>query len=376
VGNKLGGTGTSGAGNGSATGQIYTFDRGAPTVSSINRADANPTTAASVSWTVTFSEPVTGVNASDFALANTGLGGTPAITDVTGSGTTYTVTASTGSGSGSVGLNLVDDDSIADSVGNKLGGTGTSGAGNGSATGQVYDFDRTPPAVSSINRADANPTSAASVNWTVTFSESVTGVNSADFALANTGLGGTPAITNVSGSGTTYTVTASTGSGSGSLGLNLVDDDSIADGLGNKLGGTGAGNGNSTGQVYTVDRGAPPPVFNFSGFKAPVDNLPMLNQVKGGSNVPFKFSLGGNKGMNIFEAGYPKSQAISCSSLAPVDVLEITDSPGNSILTYDAATGLYHYNWKTDKTWTGCRQFVMKFADGTTYGRADFKFTK
>jgi hypothetical protein len=106
-----------------------------------------------------------------------------------------------------------------------------------------------------------------------------------------------------------------------------------------------------------------------------VDNLPTLNAVKAGSNVPLKFSLGGNKGMNIFADGYPKSQVILCNSSALLDGLEITDSPGNSSLSYDAATGLYHYNWKTDKSWTNCRQLVMKFIDGS-YGRADFKFTK
>ena len=61
----------------------------------------------------------------------------------------------------------------------------------------------------------------------------------------------------VSGGGASYTVTASSGTGSGTLGLNLVDDDSITDAAGNKLGGTGAGNGNFTGQVYTIDRTAP-----------------------------------------------------------------------------------------------------------------------
>jgi hypothetical protein len=200
---------------------------------------------------------VTGVDSTDFALAHTGLGGSPAITNVSGSGDTYTVTASTGSGSGTLGLNLTDDDSIADGVGNKLGGTGTTGAGNGSFTGEIYTIDRGAPVVSSINRVGATPTKAASVDWTVKFSKSVTGVDSSDFALANTGLGGSPAITNVSGSGDTYTVTASTGTGSGTLGLNLVDDDSIADSVGNKLGGTGTGNGNFTGQVYTVDKVAP-----------------------------------------------------------------------------------------------------------------------
>ena len=95
------------------------------------------------------------------------------------------------------------------------------------------------------------------MSWTVTFSESVTGVDTTDFALAPTG--GSPAHRSrrVTGTGTTCTVTVNTGSGDGTLGLNLVDDDSIVDGAGNKLGGTGAGNGNLTGEVYTIDKTAP-----------------------------------------------------------------------------------------------------------------------
>jgi hypothetical protein len=54
-------------------------------------------------------------------------------------------------------------------------------------------------------------------------------------------------------------VTATTGfNGAGTLGLKLVDNDSIKDLAGNKLGGTGLGNGNFTGQVYTIDKIAPP----------------------------------------------------------------------------------------------------------------------
>ena len=86
-----------------------------------------------------------------------------------------TVTASSGSGSGTLGLNLVDNDTIIDANGNKLGGAG---AGNGSFTGAVYTLDRTAPTVTAISRAAANPTSADTVSWTVTFSESVTGVDS------------------------------------------------------------------------------------------------------------------------------------------------------------------------------------------------------
>ena len=146
--------------------------------------------------------------------------------------------------------------------------SGASGGVNGGVTDLYAHFrptDTTPPQVSSINRADASPTNASSVHWTVTFSESVSGVDSGDFALVNSGLGGTPAITSVTGGGASYTVTASTGSGNGTLGLNLNDNDSITDAAGNKLGGTGTGtagsggtgNGSFTGQVYTLDRTAP-----------------------------------------------------------------------------------------------------------------------
>ncbi len=253
-----------------STDNSVAWDGVAPTVVSINRVTATPTLAASVQWTVIFSKAVTGVNAADFALSASGLGGTPAITGVAGSATTYTVTASTGSGSGSLTLLLDDDDSIVDALGNRLGGAG---AGNGDFTGQAYTLDRTAPSVVSIARVGASPTNASSnLQWTVVFSESVTGVNSADFATVRTGLGGTPAVTGVTGSGTTYTVTASTGSGSGTLGLNLVDDDSIVDALTNRLGGTGTGNGNFTGEVYTVDRTAPTVTVNQAAGQADPTN--------------------------------------------------------------------------------------------------------
>ena len=106
--------------------------------------------------------------------------------------------------------------------------------------------DTTAPNVTAIARADANPTNDASESWNVTFSESVSGVGTADFALANSGLTG-PSITGVTGSGANYTVTANTGSGDGTFGLKLVDD-SIVDGVSNKLGGMGTtttGNGTS-----------------------------------------------------------------------------------------------------------------------------------
>lgn len=239
----------------SAAGPVsVTVDTTAPTVTSLVRADGDPTKAATLHWTVTFSENVVGVDASDFALATTGGVSGGSITSVTGSGASYTVTASSGTGSGTLRLNLSDDDSITDAVANPLSGAGN---GNGNFTGQAYVIDRTPPSVSSIARADSDPTNASTLHWTVTFSESVTGVDSTDFALASTGGVSGGSISSVSGSGTTYAVASSTGSGEGTLGLNLLDDDTINDPLANVLGGAGTGNGNFTGQTYTIDRTAP-----------------------------------------------------------------------------------------------------------------------
>jgi hypothetical protein len=117
--------------------------------------------------------------------------------------------------------------------------------------------DTTPPTVLSLNRAGTPATYATSVSWIVTFSEAVTGVDASDFTVVRSGITGSTSITGVTGSGTTYTVTASTGNGDGTLRLDLVDNDSIIDGAGNKLGGTGTGNGNFTGQTYTIDKTTP-----------------------------------------------------------------------------------------------------------------------
>jgi HYR domain/FG-GAP-like repeat/FG-GAP repeat len=106
--------------------------------------------------------------------------------------------------------------------------------------------------------------------------------------------------------------------------------------------------------------------YNFSGFFQPVDNAPTVNSVNAGSAIPVKFSLSGNKGLNIFAAGYPQSQQIACSSGAPVDTIEETVTAGASSLSYDATTGQYKYVWKTDKAWKGtCRKLIVQFNDGS-----------
>ena len=234
------------------TSSAYTIDKNAPTnppdVHSIALAGTNPTAAPSVSWTVTFTEPVTGVTAANFQLVASGLGGTPTITGVTPvsatSTATWIVTASTGSGSGTLGITMMNSTNVHDA--------NSQAVTNLPFTGSVYTIDRTAPALQSITRANQNPTAQPTVSWTVAFSEAVFGVSKANFQLVASGLSGTQ-ITQVSqagGSGAAWTVTAFTGSGSGTLQLKMVNAAGITDAVG--LAPTGIP---LAGQSYQVQRG-------------------------------------------------------------------------------------------------------------------------
>jgi len=115
-------------------------------------------------------------------------------------------------------------------------------------------------------------------------------------------------------------------------------------------------------------------LHNFSGFLQPVENLPLLNLVNAGQAVPVKFSLSGNKGLNIFAAGYPASGQIACDASEPGSVIEETISAGGSGLTYDAAADRYTYVWKTQKAWKGtCRILSVRLTDGSEHF-AKFRF--
>ena len=116
-----------------------------PVVLAVARVDTTPTNAAVVRFRVTFSEFVTGVDSFppiiDFGL---GIGGGITGASITGvtaeSGSSYLVQVNTGSGSGTIQLYAMDDDSIHDSLGQPLGGTGI---GNGNFTsGETYTINK------------------------------------------------------------------------------------------------------------------------------------------------------------------------------------------------------------------------------------------
>src|SRR5258708_2986574 len=155
------------------TGELYTTAKTPPSVHSIVLGGATPTNTASVQFTITFSESVTGVDSTDFAITAGGVTGA-SVTNVTGSGTTYTVTVGTGTGDGTIRLDFVSDNSVIDVAGNPAASFNA---------GQSYTIDKTAPVVQSSVLASTDPSSAATVDFTVTFTESVTGVDSSDFTI-------------------------------------------------------------------------------------------------------------------------------------------------------------------------------------------------
>jgi len=118
----------------------------------------------------------------------------------------------------------------------------------------AYELDTNSPSVLSIIRASATPTSVSSVDFIVTFSEPVTGVDATAFFLTTTDVVGTSISTVMDdGDHITYTVTVITGSGDGTIRLDVVDNNSIMDAANNPLGGTGVGDGNFTGgETYSI----------------------------------------------------------------------------------------------------------------------------
>ncbi|WP_146460163.1 SdrD B-like domain-containing protein [Rubripirellula tenax] len=210
--------------------------------------DAN---AAQLSYSVAFSKPVTGVDASDFSVVTTGtLAAT--ISNISGSDANYVVTVSTTSGVGTVLLRVNDNDSIIDATGDTLAGAGNSGG----VDSVITTLDLDAPVVTSLSTIGPLFTSQSSVSFDLQFSEAVLSVDTTDFQITSTGVVGATvsSVDPVAGSTGRYTVVVQTTSGDGTVTIELVDDDSITDTAGNLLAGLGVGNGDFPADgTYTIE---------------------------------------------------------------------------------------------------------------------------
>jgi hypothetical protein len=112
------------------------------------------------------------------------------------------------------------------------------------------------------------------------------------------------------------------------------------------------------------------------GFYQPVDMLPIVNGIKGGSTVPLKFNVfaGSTEQKTTAAVTAVQQYAISCSASNPVDDIP-TDAlaTGGTGLRYDTTGGQFIFNWQSPKGANQCFDVVVTTADGGTALRARFK---
>ncbi|WP_316840693.1 MBG domain-containing protein [Pedobacter gandavensis] len=215
-----------------------------PTVLGIVRTGAAPylTNASTASFTLTFSEAVTGVDLADFNLNSTGPTATFAsVTPVSPS--VYTLIANTGTGNGIIGFQLktLVSTGIVSILGNPVEITPYSN--------EVYEIDKTPPTLSTItiqSNHSGIPTIAIPGDI-ITLNFTASKIISTPIVTIN---GGTATVQNPSGNNWVATYTTLATDNNGVIPFNIAYTD--------KAGNVGtAGTSTSDASLVTFDKTAP-----------------------------------------------------------------------------------------------------------------------
>ena len=179
-----------------------------------------------LSYTVTFSEPVSNFAVGDITVTGTANGGSPAASNFAGSGATYTFDVVRGSSDGTVVVSVA-------------AGTATDVSSNSNIASNTCTFtvDTVHPIPIITSSTDSNGSTVydLTLSYTVTFSKPVSDFAVGDITVTGTANGGSPAASNFAGSGTTYTFDVVKGSSDGtvvvSVAANTATDSSDNDNL-------------------------------------------------------------------------------------------------------------------------------------------------
>jgi hypothetical protein len=111
------------------------------------------------------------------------------------------------------------------------------------------------------------------------------------------------------------------------------------------------GNAASASTTYSVR-------YDFDGFYSPLVSEPASTTLKAGDAVPVKFSLRGDRGLEV----------ISRAAWRPCGVTTDDSSTASGSLSYSAGPDRYAFSWTTAKSWAGsCREFLLTLRDGMTH---------
>ena len=114
--------------------------------------------------------------------------------------------------------------------------------------------------------------------------------------------------------------------------------------------------------------------WSASGFRAPVDNPPVLNTVKSGRAIPLKWHLSDASGAPVTDLATAtvSVQNLACGLATTTDAIEQTFAGGSGL--QNLGNGDYQLNWKTSSAWSGsCKTMRLDLGGGVVV-QADFEF--
>jgi hypothetical protein len=112
-----------------------------------------------------------------------------------------------------------------------------------------------------------------------------------------------------------------------------------------------AGNASFATATYSVR-------YPFDGFYSPLAAEPAVASLRAGDTVPVKFSLGGDRGLDV----------IARAAWRPCSVTTGDSSTAVGSLSYSPGPDRYTFMWQSQKSWAGsCNEFLLVLRDGTTH---------
>jgi len=313
----------------------------APSVSSIVRTGAASATvagsASSISYTVTFDQAVTGVDANDFALTATGTA-SGSIASVSGSGTTYTVTVNTLAGDGTLRLDL-------NSSGTGIQNGNSVAIVSGYTSGSTYSLDHTAPNAPSTPDLSTGSDSGASNSDNITNATTPTFTGTAESGSTvtlydtdgstvlgtGTATGGNWSITTSTLSSGSHTLTAKASDAAGNVssassGLSVTIDTTVPTVSSVSVPGNGLYKAGDT-LSFTVNTDEAVTVDTSGG-------TPRLALDVGGTTVYAGYASGSGSSALVFsytvQAGDTDTDGITVGALQ-ASVGTLTDTAGNAL---------------------------------------------
>jgi hypothetical protein len=316
-----------------------TIDRTNPGVSSFAPTTSSPTNGTSVAYSVTFSETITGFTSGDITLSGTsGSSGSWTISAPTNTGgNTWTFTASNASAADGTVIATIGANTVSDSATN-------TGPASSSAAASVT-IDRTKPVVSSFASTTSSPTNGTIIDYSVTFSETVSGFASGDITLSGTSgsQGSWTVSTPTNTGGNTWTFSASNTSAADGTVIATIGSDTVSDSTSN----TGPASPSAAAAV-TIDR-TKPAVESFAALSSSPTNgttieysVTFSESVSGfasgdislsgtsGSSGSWTVSTPTNTTGNTWTFSASNVLAIDGTVIATIGSNTVTDSAGNT----------------------------------------------